>query len=49
MSDLERIKRAVEAVRQRCREANPDHLKIPPSGADVMEWFAEALEEPRQS
>jgi hypothetical protein len=45
MSDLEIIEYAVQIVLAKCREANPHHLQIPPSGATVMEWFADALNE----
>lgn len=43
MTDLECIEYAVQLVLKKCREANPNHLSIPASGADVMGWFAAAI------
>jgi len=45
MTDLDCVEYAVQAVLLKCREANPYHMHIPPSGDTVMKWFAAALNE----
>jgi hypothetical protein len=48
MTDLECVEYAVQVVLAKCREANPYHMHIPPSGNTVMKWLAEAINEAKK-
>lgn len=48
MTDLECVEYAVRVVLFRCDAENPQRIAVPCSGAEVMEFFADALTEARK-
>lgn len=48
MTDLEIIEQALKATQKRCEQANPYHMNVPASGASVIEWLIQAIDEAKK-